>query len=44
MFLLADRFPQDRDTWFDIATAEPVAIVVHDAGPLRAQIDWAERA
>ncbi len=44
MILLADRFLMERDTWFDIATAEPVAIVVHDAGPLRAQIAWAERA
>ena len=44
MILLADRFLRDRDCWFDIATAEAVVIAVCPAGPLRAQIAWAERA
>ena len=43
MVLLADRFLAGRDTWFDIATAQPVKIVIHPAGPPRAQIAWAEQ-
>ncbi len=41
--LLADRFFHREDGWFDIATAERVAVVVHQAGSRRAQIEWAER-
>ena len=41
--LLADRFLRERNSWFDLATGEAVMVAVHDAGPLRAQIDWAER-
>ena len=41
--LLADRFLHRDDGWFDIATAERVAVVVHQAGSRRAQIEWAER-
>ena len=40
---LADRFLHRDGAWFDIATAERVAVVVHQAGPRRAQIEWAER-
>jgi DNA-binding NtrC family response regulator/tetratricopeptide (TPR) repeat protein len=41
--LLADRFLRVRDCWFDIATAEPVHIVIQPAGRVSAQIAWAER-
>jgi len=41
--LLADRFLQCGGVWFDIATARRVEVVVHPAGPRRAQIEWAER-
>ena len=43
MHLLADRFLRHADGWFDIATANPVSLAVHDAGSLREQIAWAER-
>jgi transcriptional regulator with AAA-type ATPase domain/tetratricopeptide (TPR) repeat protein len=41
--LLADRFLQRDNEWFDIATAERVSVLVRPAGPRRAQIEWAER-
>ena len=41
--LLADRFLRVRDSWFDIATALPVRVLITDAGPRPAQIAWAER-
>ena len=41
--LLADRFLHRERAWFDIATGERVSVVVHEAGPRRAQIAWAER-
>src|ERR671910_4609 len=41
--LLADRFLRVRDSWFDIATTEPVRVIVRDAGARPAQIAWAER-
>ena len=41
--LLADRFLHRGGGWFDIATAERVSVVVRQAGPRHAQIDWAER-
>jgi DNA-binding NtrC family response regulator len=40
--LLADRFIRSLDGWFDIATATRVEIRIREAGPLRAQIAWAE--
>src|SRR5918992_3428753 len=40
--LLADRFLRVGDSWFDIATAEPVRLIVAAAGPRSAQIEWAE--
>ena len=43
MHLLADRFLRHADGWFDIATANPVTLAVHDAGSLGEQIAWAER-
>ena len=43
MMLAGDRFLQTPDGWFDVATAERVALSIVDAGSLRAQIAWAER-
>ena len=43
MRLLGDRFLHANECWFDIATGERVAVLIAPAGPVRSQIDWAER-